>query len=445
VKFLTDVIQTKQCQKSYTFITMKLLNNNIENSTHKGSQEQISYAAIIESLKKLKAKEHSLQIINKFITSFLQFNTTDQIVWYVVKNVIAQLGYYDCVIYLLDSSGEYLIQRAAHGPKNPADFHIKNPIRIKLGEGIVGTVAKTGVAELINDTSKDPRYIIDDERSYSEVTVPIVTDSNKVIGIIDSEHPERNFFSESDLETLSTIASITAVKLSQAQYQEQLQRANEDLKQFLYAASHDLKEPLRMITCFSSLLHDKYASLFEGEALNYLKFLTEGANNMDLLVHDLINYIHLSKGQPRKLIDCNEVMNRVITNLNIAIKESNAIITYKRLPSVWGHFTQLMQLFQNLISNSIKYCTNIPPEIHISVREENHQYIFSVSDNGIGIAKENQDEIFQVFRKLHSRHQYAGTGIGLAACKKIAENLGGRIWVESEPGQGSTFSFAIPV
>lgn len=359
-------------------------------------------------------------------------------------NVVIRLGYVDCVMYLLDASGEYFIQMAAHGPKNPVALDIKNPIKIKMGEGIVGTVGMTGKAEIVHDTTCDARYIMDDEMRCSEITVPITNSFNKVIGVIDSEHPHRNFFTPADLEILTTIASITAIKLLQATSQERLQSVREDLKQLVYTAAHDLKEPLRMIGCYSNLLEKNYAGQLDDQGLEFLHFLTEGSKNMDILVQDLLSYIHLSSEQPHKQVDCNEVMGRVLTNLHVAVQENGAQIHCSELPVVWGHFSQLMQMFQNLVSNAIKYRSEAPPVIHIYAKYEYRQYLFSITDNGIGIDPEHFDKIFKIFYKLHPKREYGGTGIGLATCKKIVENFKGRIWVESGKGQGSTFHFTIP-
>ena len=188
-------------------------------------------------------KEHYLEVINRFATLLLNAKTTDDIVWIVAKNAIAQLGYVDCVIYLLDENEEYFIQRAAHGPKNPVDLDILNPIKIKLGEGIVGNVALRQKGEIISDTSIDPRYIFDNNMGLSEISVPIIH-NYKTIGVIDSEHPNRNFFPQDDLNTLTTIASMAASKLVEASYNQKIVEYQANLEQLVQIKTLELNKTL---------------------------------------------------------------------------------------------------------------------------------------------------------------------------------------------------------
>lgn len=393
----------------------------------------------------LKVKERYLQVINDFATSLLPQNTVEDIAWEVAKNAIVNLEYEDCVVYLLDDRGEYLIQMAAHGPKNPIELDILNPIRIKIGEGIVGSVAKSGVAEIIGDTRKDPRYIIDDQRRLSEISVPIVTDTNNVIGVIDSEHPDANYFSQADVEILETIASIAATKILQAKARNEMERSNTALEQFAYIASHDLREPLRMIASYSQLLEKNYEATFDERGKMFLSFLTDGAKRMNLLINDLLTYSRLdNKDEVPQEIDLEMVIERVLMNLDFAIKENKARIDRMPLPKVKGHFSQAVQLFQNLLNNAIKFKSEKTPHIQIKVEERTTEYLIRISDNGIGIAPDYHEHVFKVFKRLHTREQYDGSGIGLAICKKIVENMGGRIWVESVPGEGSVFSLTVP-
>lgn len=190
-----------------------------------------------------KRKGHYLEVINKFATILLHAKTIDEIVWSVAKNAIAQLGYVDCVVYLLDEKEEYLIQRAAHGAKNPIDLDILNPIKIKIGVGIVGTVAKTGKGEIVTDTTLDKRYILDENMGLSEIAVPIIY-QNKLIGVIDSESPEKDFFPEDDLEILTTIASMTATKLVQAQNDEKIKSYQTDLEFLVQQKTIELNKTL---------------------------------------------------------------------------------------------------------------------------------------------------------------------------------------------------------
>lgn len=195
------------------------------------------------NLEYFQKKEHYLEVINQFATLLLNAKSTDDIVWTVAKNAIAQLGYVDCVIYLLDEKDEFLIQRAAHGPKNPIDLDILNPIKIKIGQGIVGTVAETGRGEIVSDTTLDDRYILDDNMGLSEIAVPIIY-LNKVIGVIDSEHPEKNFYPADDLKILTTIASMTATKLMQAKNDEKLLEYQNNLEYLVRQKTNELNKTL---------------------------------------------------------------------------------------------------------------------------------------------------------------------------------------------------------
>lgn len=397
----------------------------------------------------LKQKERHLQVINDFATSLLVQNTVEEIVWDIAKNAIARLGYVDCVVYLIDETAEYLIQKAAHGPKNPIDLDIYNPIKIKIGEGIVGYVAKTGTAEVIEDTRTDDRYIQDDDTRLAEIAIPIITDDNRVIGVIDSEHPEKGFFTQYDQEILTTIASIAASKLLQAKAQANLKTSNQDLEQFVYIASHDLKEPLRMIVSYAQLLKRFHKDDLNAQGVEFLDYMVEGATRMNTLIQDLLVYSQTDKVDVRanyKKIDCNEVLEVVYKNLELSIKETKADIQVEQsLPIVKGQFSQIVQLFQNLISNAIKFrYQDKIPIIKIKVQHVYPNYIFSIKDNGIGIHPDFQDKIFSVFKRLHNRSQYEGTGIGLAICKKTIEKMGGQLWVESEEGKGATFFFTLP-
>ena len=228
-------------------------------------------------------------------------------------------------------------------------------------------------------------------------------------------------------------------------YAGALEQSNRELEHFAYVASHDLQEPLRKIASFSELLQRRYQGQLDESADRYLAFIIDGALRMRTLINDLLAISRVTtRGGAFALTDCTELLTQVLEDLEIAIRESKATITSDPLPTVSGDRTQLGQVLQNLIGNAIKYRSDSPPRIHVSARRKRSEWVISVRDNGIGIEPQYFERIFVIFQRLHTRTEYSGTGIGLALCRKIVERHGGRIWVESTPGQGSTFLFTLP-
>jgi light-regulated signal transduction histidine kinase (bacteriophytochrome) len=229
----------------------------------------------------------------------------------------------------------------------------------------------------------------------------------------------------------------------------ELKRSNDELQQFAYITSHDLQEPLRTISSFTQLLERRYKDQMDSNADEFIEYIVDATQRMQDLIKDLLEYSRVTtRGKEFKLVNTEEILQKTISNLCAAIEESDAEVSYEKLPEIMADGGQIGQLFQNLISNAIKFKkSDIPPKIYISAikDEENNEYIFSVRDNGIGIEKQYFDRIFTIFQRLHTREEYAGTGIGLSISKKIVERHEGRIWVESEPDVGSTFYFTINI
>jgi PAS domain S-box-containing protein len=228
---------------------------------------------------------------------------------------------------------------------------------------------------------------------------------------------------------------------------EELKRSNGELKQFAYVTSHDLQEPLRTISSFTQLLKRRYENKLDKDADEFIDYIVDGANRMQIMIRALLDYSRVNtRNSEFKSSNFEGILDQTMNSLKTAIDESHAIITRDSLPMLMVDDKQMIQLFQNLISNAIKFRSEDKNlKIHVSCQNQgNNNYIFSVSDNGIGIESQFKDRIFEVFQRLHTRDEYSGTGIGLAICKKIVERHGGQIWIESELGAGSTFYFTLP-
>jgi light-regulated signal transduction histidine kinase (bacteriophytochrome) len=248
--------------------------------------------------------------------------------------------------------------------------------------------------------------------------------------------------------------NIDITKLKQAQNQlketiNELERSNNELQQFAYITSHDLQEPLRTISSFTQLLEHRYKGQLDSDADEFMDYIVDAAKRMQNLINDLLQYSKVTtQAKEFKPVNVEEVLDTALQNLKSSIDENNAEITHNNLPTITADASQLVQLFQNLIGNAIKFRKpDKPPIINVSSHkdEENNEYIFSVQDNGIGMEPQYAERIFVIFQRLHTRDVYSGTGIGLATSKRIVERHGGHIWVESELGVGSTFYFTIPI
>ncbi|HEX2867563.1 MAG TPA: CHASE domain-containing protein [Ignavibacteriales bacterium] len=294
---------------------------------------------------------------------------------------------------------------------------------LKVGRQMIGTLGVLRTKPGKSYTAKDKSFL---EELANRIAIAIVNSRLHQEKVHEIE--ERSLAEEKLKKTLDDLA-----------------RSNRELENFAYVASHDLQEPLRMISSYTQLLSKRYKGQLDAKADQFIEFTVDGAKRMQQLIHDLLEYSRVAtRGKEFVPVDTNEIIKTVLNNLQISIKKNNAVITYDNLPRVTGDDIQLMQLFQNLLSNSLKFKSNKTPEINIHAEDKGSEWLFSVSDNGIGLDPQFKERIFIIFQRLHEREEYPGTGIGLAVCKKIVERHGGRIWVESEPGEGSTFFFTIP-
>ncbi|MCF7920833.1 MAG: PocR ligand-binding domain-containing protein [Candidatus Cloacimonetes bacterium] len=248
---------------------------------------------------------------------------------------------------------------------------------------------------------------------------------------------------DAQIATLNIMQDVDEARLKTEKLNDDLQKTNKELEMFAYVASHDLQEPLRKIASFTELLEKRYSENLDERGLKYMHYITEGAKRMQQLITDLLQFSRVgTRGRSFTEVDMNKVLRAVQENLALTIQEKKARIEYSDLPVIKADEMQMIQVFQNLIDNAIKFCPQTPL-VKITAESRGNNWLFKVSDNGIGIEKEYTEKIFIIFQRLHDREEYKGTGIGLAVCKKIIERHKGRIWFDSEPGKGTVFSFTI--
>jgi len=251
-----------------------------------------------------------------------------------------------------------------------------------------------------------------------------------------------------NLALIGSVSDITERKQAEDKLRAmaaELERSNKDLEQFAAIVSHDLQEPLRMVASYTQLLAERYEGRLDEKTKKYVAYVVDGAIRMQQLINDLMIYSRIgTHGTTMETKDSHSILGDAIRNLDSAIVESNAIITYDELPTVRFDTAQLVQVFQNLLANAIKFRGEGLPHVHVSARDDSAEWVFSIRDNGIGIDRMYGDRVFVIFQRLHTPQIFPGTGIGLAVCKRIVERHGGRIWFESEPGKGSTFFFTVP-
>ncbi len=270
-------------------------------------------------------------------------------------------------------------------------------------------------------------------------------------GEIRIHHSRGEVFTDTNgqpVKMTGTAQDVTSAKETEERlkkYTNELEYKNSEMQQFSYIASHDLQEPLRTITNYINLFAEDYKGKLDGNADLYIKFISNGAKRMQVLIHDLLEYTRIEKDAQLQDIDCNLLLKDIIGDMHSTIDENKATIHVGLLPVIKGFKSRINSLFQNLIGNAIKFRRkDTNPLIQISSEDKGDNWLFKIEDNGIGIEKEYYDKIFMLFQRLHARNEYEGTGIGLAHCKKIVELRGGRIWVESTPGAGSSFYILLP-
>ena len=331
------------------------------------------------------------------------------------------------------------------------------------GQGPTGTAIRTGKLCICENMQIDPRFKPWREealkRGYSSsIVLPLISD-DKVFGALNIYSKETNPFSEEEKMLLKELADDISYGITSLRYRtahdkaekalrksfKEVERSNAELEQFAYVTSHDLREPLRMISSFLQLLERRYKDQLDQDANEFIGYAVDGAKRLDAMINDILIYSRVANKEKKFThVHCDKVLDEAYLNLKTSIEETNAEILNDPLPTIMIDEHLMIQLFQNLIGNAIKYRSENKPKIYISSYKEEKQWLFSVKDNGIGISQEYLEKIFTIFQRLHTNEEYDGTGIGLAIAQKIVHQHGGDIWAESELGEGSTFYFTIP-
>lgn len=266
-----------------------------------------------------------------------------------------------------------------------------------------------------------------------------------LMNMLEDMAAEQSKLGDTQRALLNMLEDIEDERLKAESAKVLLARSNSELEQFAYVASHDLQEPLRMISSYVQLLSRRYKGQLDKDADEFIAFAVDGTLRMQQLINDLLAYSRVgTRGKPPMPTSFEDVFSKAMINLKMAVAESGVVVTHDQLPIALADEVQMVQLFQNLIGNAIKFRSKENPRVHVSARPDEKEWIFSISDNGIGIDPQFHERIFVLFQRLHGRDEYPGTGIGLTISKKIVERHGGRIWLESEPGIGTTFYFTIP-
>ena len=436
-------------KKDGSLIWTKTNVNIVRDSDNKVKHEVV----FIENITIKKEQSLIIDMINHIAISILGKDDIYEIAWEITNSLAEYLDTEDCVIYLVDQKNKTLEQIAAYGNKASKDKKVLNKISIPFRKGIVGCVANSGKAEIIDDTSKDKRYIPDDAMRFSEITVPIISEG-KVIGVIDSEHISKNYFTKKNLKALKNIASLVAVQLKSAihlrerkkvesknkELLERLEKSNDELQEYAHIVSHDLKSPLRSIYALVDWLKEDNKGKLDDVSLENFGYIESTLEKMEQLISSVLNYSSIGANNCEITnVDLNDMVPDIINILYVP--EHIEIKLLKTLPIVNGDRTKLQQLFQNLIGNAVKFMDKDKGLIEIDFKEQKKHYEFSIKDNGIGIDKKFHKKVFKIFHSL--KESKDSTGIGLSIVKKIVNLHDGKVWIDSELNIGTTFYFTL--
>jgi len=425
--------------------------------------------SVVENISKRKQVERR-QMVEHAVTLLLaDAHSIAEAIPRVIQIMSETLGYAYGARWVLDPADRVLRCTESWCAAEPAveEFCRKSTSSVEtetpgkpggLNRAVWSTAAPVWIADVAQETALKRRESAQQAGLRSAFAFPIPV-GGKFYGVMEFFGREVRPRDERILEIARTvghqIGQFIARKQAEAELQEanaqlilkaqQLSRSNAELEQFAYVASHDLQEPLRMIASYTQLILRRYGDRFDGDAREFMDFIVDGATRMKQLIEDLLAYSRVgTHGKAFRPTDSGAAVQKALANLRAAIESSNGTVTCDPLPTINADEFQLVQLFQNLIGNALKFKGAETPHVHISVNEQADTWTFGVKDNGIGIDGEYFDRIFMVFQRLHSRTDYPGTGIGLAICKKVVDRHGGRLWIESGVGSGSTFWFTVP-
>ena len=400
-------------------------------------------------------RNHELQSLYTVAIAATQSLDTRVLMQVALKTTIEILGVDAGRFYVVDDKRGRLVLAAHDGI--PAD-ELPGIQEYAVGEGIIGRIATETRPLAFSDIHSDPNYAASARSRTgkrlgfrSAAGLPI-TLKGRTVGVIYVYGRNVREFSTRDIELFSAIGGQIGFALENGRLfqelstkAEELERSNSELQHFAYIASHDLQEPLRMVSSYMQLLSRRYKGKLDAEADEFIAFAVDGAQRMQALINALLSYSRVgTQGKAFEPTDCEKVLDGTLASLKNAIAESGAEIVRSALPTVVADPAQLGQLFQNLVGNALKFRDHRRPAVRIAAERREKDWLFSVADNGVGFDPKYAERVFVMFQRLHSKDEYPGTGIGLAVCKKIVERHGGKIWVESAPGEGSTFYFTIP-
>jgi PAS domain S-box-containing protein len=405
----------------------------------------------VERERELETRVRQQQVVTDLGRRALEDPELDALFDEAVEAIADTLDNDYCKVLELLPNGEELLLRSGCGWKDGY-----------VGEATVGTEMASQAGYTL--ASERP-VVVDDMEAESRFTGPELLIEHDVMsgistiigpfhspwGVLGTHDTVRRRFTQHDVNFVQAVANVLSNAIERARYErrltdtiEDLKESNERLEQFAYIASHDLQEPLRMVSNYLRLIEDRYRDELDDDAEEFIDFAVNGADRMREMIDDLLTYSRIEQhSDSLEPTDTKEVVERVLESLQIQVEELDAEIDVEALPNVRGDEKLLEQLFQNLVSNALKYHDDEPPRVEIGATRRGEKWLFRVEDNGIGIEPRYTDRIFEVFKRLHTHEEYPGTGIGLTLCKRIVDRHGGEIWVESEPGEGATFYFTL--